>query len=379
MTNKIPTPFAWLARAAAGSIVCLSVAANAGTAKIGLSVPLTGVQAGLGKEAQTVWEAFAKHANAKQLAGAHTLEVVTLDDGFDPAKAKANTDQLLQQGAVVLASTAGIPQVKAMLPALKAVKVPLLGPGSGSLLLHGPGNEPVFHVKASFGAEMDNMAALLSTMRMGKIVIITDDVADREALVQRFEAQLAKADGGKSRLHKTIVVAQKGGKPQEAVVQAIAEQPAAIYVMTIPGMAGGILKELRAKNYGGFLAAWSVASVESVVTALGTAGVGIIFGTVVPSPTSSLPGIRQQFQAFAQETGIKPSFRAMEIYLAGRVLAAALKSTGSAEPTGAAVWKGIEGLGTLDLSGWRLNFSATNHDGGKVVDTMMLTGSGKFR
>jgi branched-chain amino acid transport system substrate-binding protein len=332
-------------------------AAHAGTVKIGVSVPLTGVQAGIGREAQTVWEAFAKHANAKQLAGVHTLEVITVDDGFDPTKAKANAEQLVAQGADVLVSTAGIPQTKAMLPALAAAKVPLLAPASGSLLLHGPGSEPIFHIKASFGAEMSKMATQLSTMRLAKILIITDDVVDREALVQQFSADLSTHSKGQSKLVSTLVVPQQGGKPQETVAKAMAEQPDAIYVMTIPGLAGGVLKELRAKGFGGYLAAWSVANVENVITGLGNSGAGIIFGTVVPSPTSSLPGVREDFQKFAQETGIKPSFRAMEIYIAGRVLVAALGKVGSAEPTGATVWKGLESLGTLDLGGWRLSVS----------------------
>lgn len=356
-----------------------AAAAQAGTVKIGVSVPLTGVQAGIGREAQTVWEAFAKHANAKQLGGAHSLEVLTLDDGFDPAKAKANAEQLVQQGADVMVSTAGIPVVKAMLPTLAAAKVPLLSPGSGSLLLHGAGNEPIFHVKASFGAEMDQMAKQLGAMRLRKILVITDDAADRQDLVRQFSAELTKGSKGESALTNTIVVPQQGAKPQEAVAQAMAEKPDAIYVMTIPGVAGGVLKELRANGYGGYLAAWSVANVENVVTGLGASGAGIIFGTVVPSPTSALVGVREAFQQFAKETGVKPTFRAMEIYIAGRVLLAALGKAGPAEPTGAAVWKGIESLGALDLGGWRLSYSAKSHSGSKAVDTMMLSASGKFR
>jgi branched-chain amino acid transport system substrate-binding protein len=379
MSTLRPTRLKTLTFMAVAIAAWSTSAAQAGTVKIGVSVPLTGVQAGVGREAQMVWEAFAKHANSKQLAGAHTLEVVTLDDGFDPVKAKANAEQLAQQGADVVVSTAGIPTVKAMVPVLAAAKVPLLAPGSGSLLLHGAGNEPIFHVKASFGAEMDQMAKQLSAMRLRKIVVITDDAVDRSDLVQQFGAEISKISKGESKLAATVVVAQQGGKPQEAVAQAMADKPDAIYVMTIPGLAGGVLKELRAKGFSGYLTAWSVANVENVITALGASGAGIIFGTVVPSPTSSLVGVRENFQQFAQDTGIKPTFRAMEIYIAGRVLLAAVAKAGAAEPSGAAVWKGLESLGALDLGGWRITYSPKNRDGSKLVDTMMLSASGKFR
>lgn len=350
----------------------------ASTVKIGLSVPLTGVQAGLGKESESVWRAFAKHANSKQLAGAHSFELVVLDDAFDPAKSKANAEQMVGQGVAVMVGTAGIPTVQAMLPVLEAAKVALLGPGSCSLALRGK-SPAIFHVKASFGAEVDQMARLLSTMGLKKVVVITDDAGDRKALVERFAAALAGAGNGGGTSVKAVVIAQQGGATQDAVEQAMAAQPEAVYLMTIPGLAGGVLKQLRGKNYKGFLATWSVAATGSVVEELGAAGAGIIFGTVMPSPSSAVSGIKANFQAFAEEQGVKPSYRAMEVYITGRILAEALSRADGPLATGAKVWTALESLRDVSIDGWRVRYLPTDRDGSKFVDTMMLMADGKFR
>jgi branched-chain amino acid transport system substrate-binding protein len=353
-------------------------AAWAATVKVGLSLPLTGVQAGLGKEAESVWRAFAKHANAKQMLGGHSLEVLVLDDAFDPDKSRANAEQFAKQGVAVMAGTAGIPTVQAMLKTLEANKMPLLGPGSGSLVLRGK-SPALFHVKASFGAEVDKMGQLFGTMALKKIAVITDDAGDRKALVERFGAALQRASGSTSHVVHTAVVTQTAGRPKEAVAQALAAQPAAVYVMTIPGLAGDVLKELRAQGYRGTLAAWSVAATDAVTTALGSAGAGVIFGTIVPSPASELPGIRAKFRAFAKEQDTKPTYRAMEIYITGRILAEALARGDATPVTSAKVWAALEGLRDASLDGWRVHYSATERDGSSFVDTMMLLDNGKFR
>jgi branched-chain amino acid transport system substrate-binding protein len=361
---------------AAGGLI--SAHAWAGTVTIGVNVPLTGVQAGVGKEAEAVWRAFAKHANDKNLARGHTFQVTVLDDGFDAAKTKANAEQLIQQGAAVIVATAGIPQVQAMLPVLETAKTPLLAPGSGSLALRGK-SPAVFHIKASFGAEVDRVAALVTTMGVKKVAVVIDDAPDRKALVERLTAAVGKLSGGASAIVQTGVVAQQGGKPQEAVATALAAQPDAVYVMTIPGLAGGVLKELRAKGFRGHLMTWSVAAVDAVARELGSDGAGIIFSTVTPSPTSELPGIKANFRTFAREQGIKPSYRAMEIYIAGRVLAEALGRVGSGPVNGAKVWASLEGLRDASIDGWRITYSPTDREGSVFVDTMMLRADGKFQ
>lgn len=369
----------WLLGAAlVGAALFAPVQTLAQPVKIGLSVPLTGVQAGVGKEAEAVWQAFARHANTRLKPNGYTLEVIALDDAFDPAASKTNAEKLVKQGVAVMVSTAGIPNVEAMLPVLEANRIPLVGPASGSLALRGK-SPAVFHTKASFGAEVDKMAQLLATMGLKKVAVVTDEVGDRKALLARFAAELSRASGGTSSVVKSAVIAQRAASPQDVAAQVLAAAPDAVYVLTIPGLAGGVLKELRAKSFRGFLSAWSVAATDSVISELGKSGAGIIFGSVVPSPTSEMPGIRASFRAFAKEQKVKPSYRAMEIYITGRVLVEALTRSGGGAVNGARVWAGLEGLNEAKIDGWRMRYSPSDHEGSAFVDTTMLLADGRFR
>ena len=353
--------------------------AAADTVKIGLTVPLTGVQAGLGKEAEAVWRAFAKHANSTSLVRGHTLEVVVLDDGFDPARTKGNAELLAQQGVAVMAGTAGIPNVLAMVPVLEKYRIPLLGPASGSLALRGK-SESVFHVKASFGTEVDKMARLLSTMGLRRVTLVLDDVADRRPLADRFAAELTRSSGGVSQVVATVVQAQKGGKVDATAASVLADKPDAIYVMTIPGLAGGVLKEIHSKGFRGFTAAWALTATDSVVKELGAAGAGIIFGAVMPSPTSDAPGIKASFQSFAKKQGITPSFRAMEIYVAGRILAEALVRRSDNSPVnGTKVSAALASLRDVSIDGWHVGYGPSDREASHFVDTVMLLNDGRFR
>ena len=353
-------------------------AAAAETIKIGLTVPLTGLQAGAGKESEAVWRAFARHVNGTPLMRGHTLEVLALDDAFDPARSRENAEQLARQGAAVMTATLGIPTVQAMIPVLERHRIALIGPGSGSLMLRGQ-SAAIFHVKASFGAEVDRMARLLGTMGLKKVMVIVDDAADRKALLERFSAELVRVSASSGHVVGSAVLPQKGGKAEEVAATAMADQPEVIYVITIPGLAGAVLTQLRTLGYRGFVSAWSPASTESVVRQISAAGAGIIFGTVVPSPTSDRPGIMASFQAFAAAQGVPTSFRAMEIYITGRILVEAVLRAEGGAFTGAKVWKALEGLGDVNVDGWRVRYSATDREGSNFVDTMMLLKDGKFR
>lgn len=352
--------------------------AIADTVRIGLSVPLSGVQAGIGKEAQTVWRAVAREFNGTPSLRGHTLEVVVMDDAFEAGRSKANAEAMAAQGVVVMAAASGIPTVQAMVPMLERTRTPLLGPASGSLALRGK-SPAVFHVKASFGAEVDRMAQLLGIMGLKRVTVVVDDVADRQPLLERFSARLQRASGGSS-VVASVVLPQKGGNAVKAAAAALAGHPDAVYVLTIPGMAGPVLKNLRGQGYKGFVAAGSMAATDSVVREVGAAGVGVIFGAVVPSPTSARPGIQAAFQAFARKHDIQPSFRAIEIYITGRILVEALSRLDpGAAVTGSRIWSALESLSGTSLDGWRVTFSPTDREGSNYVDTVMLMADGRFR
>jgi branched-chain amino acid transport system substrate-binding protein len=69
--------------------------------KIGLIVELTGAQASSGDQGGTVAPAWAKWVNANGGINGHPVDIVTADDGGDPAKAQAAEKKLVDQDKVL--------------------------------------------------------------------------------------------------------------------------------------------------------------------------------------------------------------------------------------------------------------------------------------
>lgn len=345
--------------------------------KVGINVPLTGVQAGTGKEIVESWQAFARHAGAKKLFGSRELQLLVMDDAFDPAKSKANAEKFVAEDVAVVVNPLGIPTVLAMIKVLEPARIPLLAPGSGSSMLYGqsPG---VFHIKASFETEVDQAARVFTSMKVARIAIVTDDVRDRPPLIEKFRQALKEYSQGQTELVKVAVVAQKDGKIDVAAAEVLATKPDLVYVLTIPGLAGGVMKTLKDKGYSARLAAWSVAAVDQVLDTLGPQAEGTIFSTTLPAPTRQKHQVTRNFLSFAQEAGITPTYRALEIYVTGMVLSRAL-SKSSGRITGSTVWDGLAGLGEYDMGGYRVEFSATKREGSTKVDVMYLDAKGNFK
>lgn len=344
--------------------------------KVGISVPLKGVQAEAGKEIVSAWQAFAKYATTQKLFGSRELRLQVLDDAFDPAKSKANAEKFVADDVAVVVNPLGIPTTLAMAKVLEPARIPLLAPISGSSMLYGKSSD-VFHIKASFETEIEQAARVFTSMKARKIAIITDDVSDRQQLVEKFRQTLTQHGNGETSLVKVSVVAQKDGKIDAAVAEAMAANPDTIYVMTIPGLAGGIMKTLKERGYSARLAAWSVAAVEQVFTLLGPLAAGTIFSTTLPAPNRQKHQLIRNFRSFAAEQGIAPSYRALEIFVTGMVLSKALaKAPGRV--VGNTVWDGLAGLGQVDLGGYWVEFSANKREGSTRVDVMFLDAHGKF-
>jgi branched-chain amino acid transport system substrate-binding protein len=102
-----------------------------GTLKVGWSAALSGPLAGaVGAVLQGMKDRFAVENEAGGIGGVK-LEVVTRDDAFDPAKAKANIGQLIQSDKVNVIDVFGSGQLDAVADDQNAACVPLLFAQSG--------------------------------------------------------------------------------------------------------------------------------------------------------------------------------------------------------------------------------------------------------
>src|SRR5690242_16268181 len=125
-------------------LACLFTAALlCGTANaqilIGQTAGFTGTVAAGVKETSEGARPWIDAVNAKGGVNGQKIELVQLDDKFDPKLAAANARVLVEEKNVLaLFLTRGTPTAEAMLPVLEQHGVPLVAPSTGAMVLHQP-------------------------------------------------------------------------------------------------------------------------------------------------------------------------------------------------------------------------------------------------
>lgn len=123
--------------------------------RLGMSAPLTGPAAELGREYQQ--GALLAFAQINQQGGIHGRPIVllTADDGYEPVRTVENTRRFLQQDDVfALFGYVGTPTSHAALPLLRKYRRPFLMPFTGAELLRQPADEFIRHFRAGYQEEV---------------------------------------------------------------------------------------------------------------------------------------------------------------------------------------------------------------------------------
>jgi ABC-type branched-subunit amino acid transport system substrate-binding protein len=117
---------------------------------------------------------------------------------------------------------------------------------------------------------------------------------------------------------------------------------------------------------------------KALASALGAEGVGVAISQVVPYPWGSAVPVVKEYQLLSEKAGIKEfDFGAMEGFLAAKVFVEGLKRTGKS-PTREGFIAEMEKMRDVDLGGFFVSYSPTNHAGSKFVDLTIIGRDGKF-
>jgi ABC-type branched-subunit amino acid transport system substrate-binding protein len=176
---------------------------------VGISLPLTGVQAAVAEEMRQGYTA----------ALSSVAELDILDDGAKPAAARKNMEAFAANPNVI--ATTGIvstPSAQQAIPVAMQSQIPLVGIRSGAESLR-DGNPYVFHLRASYEEEIDRVmqiAALYSTMA----VLYHDDDFGRGSVAHAEKA--AAARGFKVVLKLTVTRDSSDVKEKTATLARIA-------------------------------------------------------------------------------------------------------------------------------------------------------------
>src|SRR5438105_4343145 len=182
-------------------LACLLVMAPA-SAEIGVtnddvlfgqSAALAGPAAELGTDMRIGANLAFRQVNQKGGVYRRDIKLITMDDGYEPARAIVNTKKLISEDKVfALFGYVGTTTANAALPAILEAKVPFLAPVSGSESLRSPFNRLIFNIRASYTDEVEKMVEHLASTGVQKISVFYENDEFGNVGLEAVKRALAK-------------------------------------------------------------------------------------------------------------------------------------------------------------------------------------------
>ncbi len=345
------------------------------TIVIGQSAAMSGPAAALGTEMRLGAKLYFDQVNAQGGVHGRRIELLSLDDGYEPGRAEANTKKLVNEDKVfALFGYVGTPTGMAALPVFTEAKVPLIGPFTGAESLRDPFNRNIFHVRASYYDETEKIVEQLVTTGITKIAVFYQDDAYGKAGLAGVERAM-KARNLQVLATGTV---ERNTTNVSAAVQAImAKRPDAIVMISAYKSIAAFVREAKKAGFNGQFHNVSFVGSKALADELKEDGVGVAISQVVPFPWSpTVPVVKEYQQAMAKAGEKNISFTSLEGYIAAKVLVEGLRRAGK-DLTREKLVEALE-RGPIDVGGFQVSYTPTNHAGSKFVELTIIAKDGRF-
>ena len=276
------------------------------------------------------------------------IELITLDDQFDPKLAAENARTLITDKKVIaLFLTRGTPHNEAIFPVLDEFKVSLIAPSTGAMSMHQPVRRHVFNVRATYQREAEKAVSYLASMGMRKVAVLqVKDSFGADA------AAGAMAGFKKAGFEPVYLETFERAKPDFAphVSKLVALQPqAVVFLGTNQAVADGT-KLLRDAGLRAQIVTLSNNASTGFIKAMGPHAHGTIVTQVFPGERSLAVPMIKELTDVANKKGIQEISPAMiEGYAAAKVLVEGLRRAG--RPTAESLTNALETLNGFDIGG----------------------------
>ena len=344
----------------------------------GQAAPLEGPAAQLGLDMQAGIRAAFEEVNKAGGVKGRKLDLVSLDDGYEPNKSIEATKKLLDEHKVfALIGPVGTPTSAATQPIALQDGVPFIGPFTGAEFLRNPFQPNVVNVRGSYFQETEEMIERLTKDRgISRISIFYQDDAFGRAGLAGVQKALAKRNMqlASEGTFERNTVAVKGallsiqkGKP-EAIIMVGPYRPCAEFI-----------KLARQVKLDAVMVNISFVGSNALAKESGAAGAGVVVTQVVPFPgDTSIPLVaRYQAALKAVNPDTQAGFGTLEGYMVGRVVIAALEKL-QGEPTRRALLDTIF-ANTFDLGGVKLVYGPNDNQGMDEVFLTVIQPDGTFK
>jgi ABC-type branched-subunit amino acid transport system substrate-binding protein len=337
---------------------------------IGESAAFSGPAQALGIEMRAGALAYFQAINAQGGVNGRRIELRTLDDGYEPDRAAANTRKFIDDGVFLLFGYVGTPTSNASKPIFTAARVPFVGPFTGAESLRNPLNRYIFNIRASYFDETEKIVGQLVGQTLDRIAVFyqNDDYG---------KAGLLGAERAIERRNLKIVATgtvERNTTDVAAAVAAIGKSDAqGVVMISAYKSCAAFIKAMRAAGHNPQFMNVSFVGSKALAAEAGPAGRGVGVTQVVPFPWNiATPVVKEYQQLYTASTKKDDfSFSSLEGFIAAKVLVEGLRRTG-ADLTRERSITAMENMRDVDFGGFPITFTPTNHSGSKFVELTVI-------
>ncbi len=372
----------------------------------GQSAAFSGPAQELGRNMRLGIEAAFHEVNQRGGVHGRQLEVLSLDDSYEPDAAIANTKQLIEEEQVfALIGAVGTPTSRSAAPVAAEAGIPYIAPFTGAGLLRGTEWNNIINLRASYNQETEEMVARLTEdLGIDRIAVMYQDDSfgragyrgARLALDRRgMEPVAIGLYPRNTTAVKAALLDLREGNP-DAVILVGAYKPIATLIAW-------------ARDIGMDPIFMTVSFVGSNALAgeLGPDGAGVFVTQVVPFPTDGSPPVVVTRNTLAVPSltlqplqtsdnppivdaylnalsdfapAAVPGFVSLEGYLAGRLAVTGLEACGQEVDRTCFLNSllGIDQAVSIDLDGFSLNYASGDNQGSDAIFLTVIGQDGNF-
>lgn len=335
---------------------------SANEVRIGMVNAQSGPAGALGLGMLNGAQAYFTRVNAEGGVHGRRINLLSLDDGYEPSRTAAHTQTLLKtQQVFALLGYVGTPTSRAAVPLALSAQVPYLFPFTGAEFLRSPAKPVVFNIRASYFEETEQLVERLTQdLKLRKIAILMQDDSFGESVRGGLNGALLKR---KLKIHAQARIQRNSLDVATAVKALRRAQPEAVFFVGTYRQLAAAIKQAKAQGFNTRFISVSFIGTESFIRAAGNDGDGVYITQVVPSPHDSSLPLVQAYQNDMQSADFDHA--SLEGYIGAAVFAQALRKAG-ADPTRETFLDALEHL-DMDLGGFKVAFSRSRHQGSNAV------------
>jgi len=320
--------------------------------------------------------AYLDYVNAQGGVHGRKIDLVTEDDRYETAVAPTASRKLIEEHKVFgLIGYVGTPTGVAHLPVVTQAKVPLVGMFTGAEVLRVPFNRYIFHVRASYYDETDKIVEQVVSIGGKRIAVFYQNDAYGQAGLKGVEIATQK----RNMKVTALGTVERNTVKVEAAVEAInAAKPDAVVMISQYTSCAEFIRQMQQAGSNATFYNVSFVGSKALSDALGKEGVGVAISQVVPFPWGRAVPVVKEYQQRSEKAGHTDyNFSAMEGFLSAKVAVEGLRRAGR-NLTRESYIAALEKMQDVDLGGFYISYSPSNHQGSKFVDLTIIGHGGKF-